>query len=220
MSRTQATRHRGRAGLAAALAGPLPGMLGAYLIDTPFVDLQDEIQLDAGHRVLQLGCGRAGLLRALDGRVRFRCPPVGVDESQARLRAAARSAGDDVISLAAATTTRLPFAEERFDLVLAAHCFRQLEDDMLFRVLLECRRVLKPGGVLLAWEFAPLSSRLLNRFHAWLLRRRGTPVRLRGFGMLAPYALYAGFKHVNRLQFRTPFLFPPIPRVAVALQKA
>jgi SAM-dependent methyltransferase len=202
-------RERRRPGVVDLLLSATRGMAGAYLLDTPFVDVPGEIRLDAGHRLLQIGCGHGALLRALDARVGFHRPPVGIEGSPALLQAAAHDASAAPRpELAAASAIHLPFADASFDLVLAAHQLRRLEDDRLFRLLLEVRRVLKPGGVLLAWEFAPTSSRRLNRFHIRLLERVGGTVRLRGF------------EHVNRLQFRTPFLVPPIPRVVVAFQKA
>jgi ubiquinone/menaquinone biosynthesis C-methylase UbiE len=199
----------------------LMGSAGTYLVNTPLVEIAEQVGLDSGHRVLEIGCGRAGLLRALDARVRFEHRPVGIDLSASMLDLARRDGAEvSGIELVGGAASRLPFADESFDLVLAAYLFKHLEDDTLFRVLLDVQRVLEPGGILLGWEFAPTSSPKLNRFHEWLLTPAVKTARLRGFGALAPYALSAGFKHVDRIQFRTPFLFPPIPRLVVMLQKS
>ena len=75
--------------------------------------------------------------------------------------------------------------------------------------------------MLLGWELAPTNSRRLNRLNRTLFGpRSGEPFCLRGFGAIAPYALYAGFKHVQRATLPLPFLFPPAPRVAFLLQKS
>ncbi|HEY7295004.1 MAG TPA: class I SAM-dependent methyltransferase [Dehalococcoidia bacterium] len=197
------------------------GSLGTYLFNTPVLDVPREVGLQPGHRVLDLGCGSGGMAQLLAARSGLRHDPVGIDVSRAMLDAAAHNLGPDRrVELVAGGASRLPFADESFHLVLAAHLFRYLEDDTLYRVLLEVHRVLKPGGILLGWEFAPTRSRRLNRLHAWLLTSRIKTCRLRGFGALAPYAVEIGFRHTDRLLLRLPFLFPPIPRVAVMFQKA
>lgn len=206
-------------GLPDAVRRWFAGPLGTYLRDTPVLDVPREVGLQPGHRVLDLGCGDGAMARLLAERAGLRRPPVGIDVSRQALRRGA-AGGAARVELVAAGASRLPFRDESFHLVVAAHLFRHLEDDTLYRTLLEVHRVLKPGGILLGWEFAPTSSRRLNRFHERLLTVRTTTCRLRGFGALAPYALDVGFRHADRKRFRLPFLFPPIPRVAVMFQKA
>ncbi|HZQ37246.1 MAG TPA: class I SAM-dependent methyltransferase [Dehalococcoidia bacterium] len=195
--------------------------VGPYVFDTPVLELPREVGLQPGHRVLDLGCGTGAMAELLAARSGLRHDPVGIDVSRELLRLGAQRLGAGRrVELVAAGASRLPFADESFHLVIAAHLFRYLEDDTLYRMLMEAHRVLRPGGILFGWEFAPTSSRRLNRFHQWLLSREGTPCRLRGFGILAPYALEVGFRFADRKRFRLPFLFPPIPRVAVMFQKA
>jgi len=212
---------RGR-GLRDILDRFLLGPASAYLLNTPVLTAGDVIRLGSRHRVLDLGAGSGRVAALLQQRYDLIHPPVAVDLSAAMVRAAARDLGPQRrVELAIAAASRLPFADESFHLVIAAHLFRHLEDETLFRVLLEALRVLKPQGILLAWEFAPTSSRRLNRLHERLFGSRyGEPFRLRGFGALAPYAVYAGFKHIDRMRLPLPFLFPPVPRVVVMLQKA
>lgn len=200
----------------------LRGTAGAYLTNTPFLKAAAAIQLSPKHRVLDLGCGHGHLAAELARRYGLIHPPVGVDISAEMIRGGAHDLGPDrEVELAIAAASRLPFADQSFHLVVAAHLFRHLEDETLFRVLVEALRVLKPRGILLGWEFAPTSSRRLNSLHRRLFApHEGGAFNLRGFGMLAPYALYAGFHHVDRLRLPLPFLFPPVPRVAVMLQKS
>ncbi|MHB8575058.1 MAG: class I SAM-dependent methyltransferase [Dehalococcoidia bacterium] len=198
----------------------LLGRAGTYLVNTPVLELPAEVGLKPHHRVLDLGCGEGRLTAALANRAGLLHEPIGVDISPRMLRLGERSATQPRVERVAAAATRLPFADASFHLVVAAYLFKHLEDDTLFRVLLEASRVLKPGGIVLAWEFAPTGSARLDRFHRWLLTPRVKTCNLRTFSELAPYALYSGYKYVDRKQFRLPFLFPPIPRVAVMLQKA
>jgi hypothetical protein len=76
--------------------------------------------------------------------------------------------------------------------------------------------VLRPGGVLIGWDYAPRSSRALNRLHRRLLLLAGDarPPHLRGFGPLAEVAIGHGFGTVER-PLLPPFLFPPIPHTVL-----
>ncbi len=197
----------------------LLGPIGTFLTNTPLFLLPPRLNLQPKHRVLDLQVGRGGTLRFLAARIPFHERPVGLDASPAVLRLARRDmSADPPVELVCGRLTHLPFADACFDLVIAAHAFRHLADPGLLQCLLEVHRVLRPNGVLVAWEFAPLSSRTLNRFHLWLLA--GDPVRphLRGFGPLAHLAAEAGFVRIERPLLR-PFLFPPIPRTAIFAQK-
>lgn len=97
-------------------------------------------QLIAGHRrVLDLGTGEgqvARLLQAAGSEV------VGVDPSQAQIRAAAERAGDEVYALGAAAA--LPFADRAFDAVIACLVFEHIE--AMDQAVAEVARVLRPGG--------------------------------------------------------------------------
>jgi ubiquinone/menaquinone biosynthesis C-methylase UbiE len=209
------------AALPGYVARALLGRFGTHVVNSPINDVPKLVDLGRQHRILDLGCGRAGLLALLSDQMEFDHRPVGVDISVSALELARTDAGAErPMELAAASATRLPFRDGSFDLVLAAHLMKHFDDESLFRLLLEVLRVLAPGGILLAWEFAPTSSRKLNSLHLRLLEKFTATNRLRGFGAIVPYALYAGFKHVDRVHFRMPFLFPPIPRVSVMLQKS
>jgi len=86
------------------------------------------------------------------------------------------------------------------------------------RFLYECWRVLRPGGGLLIWEYAPTRSRLLNGLHERVLDRWTPPARLRGYRNLVDIVVESSFASIELL-FLRPFLFPPIPRVAVLIRK-
>ncbi len=204
---------------AGALHRFLIGPVGTFFTNTPIFLLPPRLNLQPKHRVLDLRAGRGGILRFLAARIPFHERPVGLDASLPALRLARRDMGTDPpADLVAGRLTHLPFADASFDLVIAAHAFRLLADPGLLQCLLEVHRVLRPNGVLVAWEFAPLSSRTLNRWHLRLLARDPVRPHLRGFGPLAHLAAEAGFVRIERPLLR-PFLFPPIPRTALLAQK-
>jgi SAM-dependent methyltransferase len=206
-------------GLGSAFIRFLLGPIGLFLINTPLFLLPRRLRLQSQHRILDIGCGRASALRFLAARVRFRAPPVGIDIAPNILEQAAADLGRDRnVELAAASATRLPFAEESFDLIFSAHVVKHLNDDALHRYLAECWRVLRPGGVVVVWEFAPTRSVLLNRFHRWALTRRVKSCRLRGYGDFVDIAVESRFADMEILELR-PFLFPPIPRTGFLLRK-
>jgi SAM-dependent methyltransferase len=204
---------------AGALHRFLIGPVGTFLTNTPVFLLPPRLNLQPKHRVLDLQAGRGGILRFLAARIPFHERPVGLDASLAALHLGRHDMGADApVDLVAGRLTHLPFADASFDLVIAAHAFRHLADPGLLQCLLEVHRVLRPNGVLAAWEFAPLSSRTLNRLHLRLLARDPVRPHLRGFGPLAHLAAEAGFVRIERPLLR-PFLFPPIPRTAILAQK-
>ena len=202
-----------------ALARFLMGPAGSFLVNTPLFLLPRQLGIKPDQRVLDVGCGRASALRFLAGRVHFRQSPVGVDIAPTILeRSAAEMDGDRPVELVAAAATRLPFGNDSFDVVLTSYVVKHLGDQALTRFLFECHRVLKPGGMLVAWEFAPTRSFILNRFHQWLLTRKVGTCRLRGFGDFVDVAIESPFANMEILNLR-PFVFPPIPRTGFLLLK-
>ena len=135
-----------------AVARWLCSPLGAFFVNTPLYLLPAEINLQPRHRVLEVGCAHGAGLRFLTARFPFRQPPVGVDASLEALSRGARTWSNARVPLVTATASRLPFAPESFDLVLAGHTVRHLSDEGLLRFLFEAERVLRPGGRVLMVE--------------------------------------------------------------------
>src|SRR5258708_5574113 len=96
-------------------------------------------RLTPGSRVLDLGCGRGGVMELLWRDVRR---AVGVDADLASLRE--HRAG---LPLVCANGEALPFAAESFDVVIALWVFEHLARPQV--VLQGLRRALAPGGRLL-----------------------------------------------------------------------
>jgi SAM-dependent methyltransferase len=113
-----------------------------------------------GDRVLDLGCGEGwacAALRATGAR------PVGVDVSAVALERAARHHPGIVFEVVGAGR-RLPFGDGAFDVVWASEVLAHAADRP--RLLSEARRVLRPGGVLLA------TTGHHGRLRGWLHRGR------------------------------------------------
>lgn len=121
-------------------------------------DLEIELASDYirdGDTVLDVGCGLGYALRcyALSRRIHA----VGIDYSAnmvegARLRLA-QTHPELRIEFSEASVLELPFAEATFDVVTSHRCLMALLDwELQQRGLLEIRRVLKPGAVLVLME--------------------------------------------------------------------
>lgn len=99
-----------------------------------------------GMDVLDAGCGTGALLGWL-GELASPRHPAGVDLSSAALRQCRRL--HPRAALAQGSAIALPFADERFDLVLSADVLQHLTTDEEAEALAEAKRVLRPGGRLL-----------------------------------------------------------------------
>jgi demethylmenaquinone methyltransferase / 2-methoxy-6-polyprenyl-1,4-benzoquinol methylase len=119
-------------------------------------------------RVLDIGCGTGELTRQLAHRFPA-STVVGVDFTGAMLREAVRRGsgpGRAPAGYGRGTAMRLPFADGTFDLVTNAFLVRNLIN--LPAAFAEMRRVLRPGGALLALEITePVSPSFGRLFHAY-----------------------------------------------------
>ena len=156
-------------GLAASQWDPLlPGLAeryttitlgGAYLGMVAFLETRgpgylravrnvvDEVGLEPGHTVLEVGCGAGTVARWLARYTGKRNPIVGADINGYLLREAAGLAASeglgDVIDWHSANGEALPFAEGRFDATMA---FTVMEEGDADAMLAQCVRVTRPGG--------------------------------------------------------------------------
>jgi len=99
----------------------------------------------AGRRILDAGCGSGALSAALRDRGAVM---TGIDASAEMLAFARRRLGDDAALQVVDLNDRLPFDDGAFDDVVASLVLHYLED--WEPTLAEFRRVLEPGGRLIA----------------------------------------------------------------------
>ncbi|MET9572758.1 class I SAM-dependent methyltransferase [Streptomyces virginiae] len=98
-----------------------------------------------GRRILDAGCGSGPLSAALRDRGAL---VTGIDVSAGMLALARRRLGDDAALYRVDLRDRLPFGDGEFDDVVASLVLHYLED--WGPTLAELRRVLRPGGRLIA----------------------------------------------------------------------
>jgi ubiquinone/menaquinone biosynthesis C-methylase UbiE len=163
--------------------------------------------------VLEVGCGQGYLLeKALRQLKPERV--VGADLSEVMLEIArrrlTRRGKTAWISVVQGEATTLPFQEARFDAVLSMGMMEHLAEDPLLTFLGEARRVLRPGGRLLAWTFAERNPLvLLTRGPGWttrLLPAYGRRMIGRSSDELCGLARTAGFREARRA--RLGLFFP------------
>ncbi|MDL4814230.1 class I SAM-dependent methyltransferase [Actinomadura opuntiae] len=99
----------------------------------------------AGRQILDAGCGSGALSAALRDRG---AAVTGIDASAGMLALARRRLGDDAVLHLVDLNDRLPFDDGAFDDVVASLVLHYLED--WGPALSELRRVLRPGGRLIA----------------------------------------------------------------------
>lgn len=112
----------------------------------------------AGRRILDAGCGSGPLSAALRDRGAI---VTGLDSSAGMLELARRRLGDDADLHLADLGRPLPFPDGAFDDVIASLVLHYLED--WAAPLAELRRILRPGGRLIASVDHPLQGHPLVR---------------------------------------------------------
>ncbi|MFC7400772.1 class I SAM-dependent DNA methyltransferase [Citricoccus sp. GCM10030269] len=117
-------------------------LLNAYYERPAMLRLAGDVQ---GRRILDAGCGSGPLAEELRARGALM---TGLDGSPAMIELARRRLGDEVPLHVADLGQPLPFGDESFDDVVASLVLHYLED--WEGPLAEIRRVLKPGGRLIA----------------------------------------------------------------------
>jgi SAM-dependent methyltransferase len=117
-------------------------ILNAYYERPATIALAGDV---AGRHILDAGCGAGALSAALRDRGAV---VTGIDASAGMLALARRRLGDDAALHVADLRDRLPFADGAFDDVVASLVLHYLED--WGPTLAEMRRVLRPGGRLIA----------------------------------------------------------------------
>jgi ubiquinone/menaquinone biosynthesis C-methylase UbiE len=122
--------------------------------------LLDPAKLQPDESVLDVGCGTGTLAIAAKRRVGPAGMVYGIDASPemiARANKKAKKAGVDVV-FKNALAESLPFPDGQFDAVLSTVMLHHLPKAARHEAVREMRRVLKPGGRLLAVDFVKASG--------------------------------------------------------------
>jgi ubiquinone/menaquinone biosynthesis C-methylase UbiE len=152
--------------------------------------------ISAGVRVLDLGSG-TGTLSVLIKKMHPAAEVVGVDGDPNVLAIAREKAGraGTNIRFDQGMAYQLPYPDQSFDRVLSSLVFHHLTTEDKRRALLECLRVLAPGGELLIADFGKpqnLWARIVSRVMARLERTEELTK-----GRLAEMMRQAGFEGVQ-----------------------
>ena len=189
---------------------------GQWVVNLPLYRLPKNLKLDHETKLLDIGCGRGNIVRAMDDQLACDVPPVGLDVSRAMLELALADENNPMrhAGFVQGSATTLPFRDGSFNLVLCGHLVKHFDDIDTLGLFTEIHRVLEPGGLAVIWEFGPTGNRWLD---AWNARTVATGVkqpRLRSQRTLKRLATDAGFEFVRDADLR-PFILPPIPRASI-----
>ena len=130
-------------------------LINGYYMRPAIVDLAGDV---TGRRILDAGCGSGPIASALRDRG---ATVTGFDSSAGMLELARRRLGPDADLHLADLASTLPFPDGAFDDAIAALVLHYLED--WTGPLAELRRVLRPGGRLIASVDHPLQGHPLVR---------------------------------------------------------
>ena len=159
----------------------------------------DTAGLEAGHRLLDIGCGTGAVALAALDRVGPTGEVVGVDPSPEMVAKAEQKARGrtPLPRFELAAIEDLPFETASFDRVTAQLMVHHLPDDLRQAGLAEVRRVLKPGGTLAVADFSILGGSAMT--HLLALRRGG---KQRRAPWLTTLLEEAGFEDVEQVPTR------------------
>lgn len=116
--------------------------------------LLDQAAIQAGHRVLDIGCGTGALVTMIK-RLHPDVDVVGLDPDPKALTRARRKAERTAlpIRLDQGFSDELPYPDASFDRVFSSFMLHHLQAGEKEKTLREVRRVLKPGGSLHLLDF-------------------------------------------------------------------
>jgi len=179
--------------------------------------LLDQAAVQAGHRVLDIGCG-TGALVTLIKRLHPDVGVVGLDPDPKALNRARRKAERTAvpIQLDQGFSDELPYPDASFDRVFSSFMLHHLQAGEKEGTLREVRRVLKPGGSLHLLDFGgpePGQNGFLARlFHSSHSLRDNSDSRIIGLmnqaGLANPKVVRRGAMLFGKIAYYQAFVFP------------
>lgn len=171
---------------------------------------------------VDIGCGGGYMVKVLEPH----CPTIGVDVSRDALLLC-RSRNLSRLCQVDMTNLSLPFKNNSFDLVLALDVIEHIDDDV--HALTECRRILRPGGLIIVtvpafmWLWSPWDEALGHRRRytaaslADSINRAGLAVKKLSYSFFFIFPIAVLVRGVKRLMRRDALHyssdFIPIPSV-------
>jgi SAM-dependent methyltransferase len=184
--------------------------------NTPVCRLPRQLSLRPTDKVLDIGCGYAGLLLYLFRRIGFTEVMEGLDCSGFMIRRAReeiRSRGlVERIYVREGLATQLPYADGTFDVVCSTFMIKHLSDALLKDMLREVRRVLKPSGRFCVWEAAPSRHAFMQAWNLRLLSTGVSVIHLRSEAQVRALLEEAGFTDLRPCGGGLYYYYPPLPR--------
>jgi len=181
-------------------------------------ELLDLAGLSAGASVLDVGCGSGTLAIAAARRVGPTGNVHGIDPSPEMIARARRKAQKAAVAtdFQTAAAQKLPFPDGRFDVVLSTLVLHQIPHEALSMCASEMRRVLRPGGRLLAVDIDPADP----RNPSWTSHTHHGARASFSLSNVVPLLTHVGLKEVDsgRIKFRFVRLERMRYVIAVALE--
>lgn len=150
-----------------------------------------QARLRPGERALDLGCGTGSLVIEASGMVGEQGRVVGIDASEQMLARARRKRAGPQVQFLQGTVEALPFEDGSFDVVFSTLMLHHLPRPAREACVREARRVLWPGGRLIACDFES-PSKDATGFMGRLHRHGGLPAE-----QVAELIEAAGFEIVD-----------------------
>jgi len=163
--------------------------------------LLDQANLQAGERVLDLGCG-TGTLTVMAQRRQPGAEIIGLDGDQQVLEIARRKAakvGIPMIRWDKGFADQLPYADAHFDKVLSSMMLHHLTLREKSKAFQEVLRVLKPGGSFHIVDFGRPHDRLMRFISGYMSRLERTAENFQG--KIPGLLVAAGFSQVEETGF-------------------
>ncbi|NOY62061.1 MAG: methyltransferase domain-containing protein [Gammaproteobacteria bacterium] len=148
-----------------------------FYVEETLLETLKRVEIHAGERLLDVGCGTGALLEAIDKL----CPDAvlsGIDPTQEMLDIAGKRLPKKIY-IAQSWASNLPFETETFDVVVFCSMFHYIRDPII--ALKEVTRVLKPAGriVITDWcddyitcQLCDLFLRAFNKAHFRTYKKR------------------------------------------------